>query len=920
MTITAGLPINFPQDNLVPFLNALLSNSSDGIALITPDYKVKFANEQMLRMAGALQLKEGSDFKRVLPWLSQHVSETLEEVRCTGKRFKLDFNNLKTDSKQDQMYCNVTIVPVNGENGTFLGWLLLLQDFIKPKQDEAENHLYQLEAVIENMEDGVIIFDLSGRILKLNNAAVELLGYSDFKNCPGNIYNIDNDLKLYDLDGNIIESEEWPPNRVARGETVRNLEAAAWRSNIGQIRYLSFNGTLIRDSNQIGILAVLTIRDISDRESLLRELEQEHSRLQAVLEQMPCGVIMFDACSFKRILANKKYTEIWQVPKAGLELNENYQPGKMFRNDGSTYFREELPIFRSISYGEIVSNEEMICQRKDGSIINVICNSTPILDRDGNIVAGVIVFSDITELKEATTKAAIVNQLQQIIEFLPDGIFVVDQKRKITAWNRALEMLTGVNQQDVIGTKAKKDLFDGFARMMLVDDILNGSNQGKDPMLIKNGDIFSKQVSIPTLNHRDNVLLDIKATPILNEHGSIMGIIEIIRDITNQREIEMEAIRMQKLESLGILAGGIAHDFNNILAAIIANLQLAAVKLQKRQDISKYLENTIETTRKASSLTKQLLTFAKGGGPVKKMIRLSKLVKETVNFALCGSKIKAVFHLPQDLWSVDADEGQITQVINNLIINAEQAMPDGGIIDIYGENVTYEANGKYDPGRYVKLTITDHGVGVPEEIIDKIFDPFFTTKKVGSGLGLSTSYSIIKKHNGYLEVEPSSAIGAAFSILLPASMEELVEKETTREINVGVKAKVLLLDDEDIIRNVSGELLNLFGYRVVLANDGREAVTLYQQAKEMGDPFLAVIMDLTIPGGMGGLETMNILRRFDPEIKAIVSSGYANDPVISDYEKYGFSGVVIKPYRFDDLLVELDRIIEKRQLPLNLKY
>lgn len=1060
MTIISRLSVNFPGDDFAPFVDSLLTNNSDGIAFIAPDFKVKYANEQMVRMVGVSRMTKDSRIERVLPGLPREIEKILKEIQSTGERYLAGLNsNNANNNGLGQLSLNLSVSPVKDKEGKFLGWILTLREAIESQSKEientgiinetaqiqslktiyenstvgivlldgasfrvkwankahlefldescrldaligyfyldylpegvktdlaqilskaaatrepilmemiqqgdkywnchvvpvsigtevpdlvfvthniteqvstwkkanefasqAENYLYQLEAVIENMEDGVILFDLDGRILKLNTAAIQILGYDNFEACPDNLFEIRNDFELYDLDGNSIMLEEWPQFRIVRGEVVRNFEAAAWRANVGQIRYLSYNGTLIKDSAQTSTLAIMTIRDISERESLLRELEEEHSRLQAVLEQMPCGVIMFDACSLKQILVNKKYNEIWQIPKAGSELTEDYQPGKMFHSDGRPYQKEELPIFRSLNNGEIVSNEEMICQRKNGPIMNVICNSTPILDREGNIVAGVIVFSDITELKEATTKAALANQLQQIIEFLPDGIFVTDHERNVIAWNRALETLTGVPEQDVIGAKVKADLFEGLDRLMLIDDILNGSSGENESMIHKSGDVISKQVLFPSLNHRDNVLLDIKATPIRNEHGSILGVIEIIRDITNQREMEVEAIRMQKLESLGILAGGIAHDFNNILAAIIANLQLATIKLKKRQDISKYLENTIETTYKASSLTKQLLTFAKGGGPVKKMVSLSKLVRETVNFALCGSKIKAVFRLPENLWPVDADEGQITQVINNLIINAEQAMPDGGIININGENVTYDANSKYEPGRYVKLTVTDHGEGVPQEIVDKIFDPFFTTKKLGSGLGLSTSYSIIKKHNGYLELESSSETGATFSILLPAAKEELVAKEQPKEINAVVKAKVLLLDDEDVIRNVSGELLSLFGYRVVLAKDGKEAIELYQQAKETGDPFVAVVMDLTIPGGMGGLETMNNLRRIDPNIKAIVSSGYANDPVISDYEKYGFCGVVIKPYKFDDLLLELEKIIEKSQLPLDLTY
>ena len=259
-------------------------------------------------------------------------------------------------------------------------------------------------------------------------------------------------------------------------------------------------------------------------------------------------------------------------------------------------------------------------------------------------------------------------------------------------------------------------------------------------------------------------------------------------------------------------------------------------------------------------------------------------------------------------------------MINNLTINAEQAMPIGGILEIYGENVIFDTAGQYTPGQYVKLTVKDHGIGIPDEIITKIFDPFFTTKKTGNGLGLSTSYSIIKKHNGYLEVESAPGIGTTFYILLPASMEELTLRNLKRRLAASGDAKILLMDDEDTIRNVGGEMLTCFGYQVTLARDGQEAIDLYKKAKETGEPFDVVIMDLTIPGGLGGIETMAILRQIDPEIKAIISSGYASDPVMSDYERYGFSGVVIKPYKFDELNEVLNKVIDKKQLPLDFTY
>ena len=332
------------------------------------------------------------------------------------------------------------------------------------------------------------------------------------------------------------------------------------------------------------------------------------------------------------------------------------------------------------------------------------------------------------------------------------------------------------------------------------------------------------------------------------------------------------------------------------------------------------MEDTIAITRKASDLTKQLLTFAKGGDPVKKSASITELVKNTVQFTLSGSKVKAKFDFSENLWVVDIDEGQIAQVINNLTINAEQAMPTGGVLEISGKNVILETASQHNPSQYVKLMVKDNGIGIPAEIISKIFDPFFTTKKTGNGLGLSTSYSIIKKHSGFLEVESAPGIGTTFYILLPASMKELTLAESQKEIAANGEARILLMDDEDAIRNVGGEMLTCFGYQVTLARDGQEAVDLYKKAKQLEEPFDIVIMDLTVPGGLGGIETMAILRQIDSGIKAIISSGYANDPVMSEYERYGFSGVVTKPYKFEELNEVLNKVMDKKHLSLRATY
>ncbi len=547
-------------------------------------------------------------------------------------------------------------------------------------------------------------------------------------------------------------------------------------------------------------------------------------------------------------------------------------------------------------------------RRADGSLEWTLSRAVPLIDENGEIVEWFGAATDITDRKriEEDALASERELLKVTVNSLGEGVVVINQYERIIFINKAAADLIGYSQDKAIGEAANKILY-------VLDD---NTSEPIDKISTQTG--FQHFILI-TRDLRE-VPISLNSAPIKSPDGQRIGTVIVFADITEKQKIEQELLKTAKLDSLGILAGGVAHDFNNILAGILANLQLANLKLQKHQDISKHIESTIEITRKASDLTKQLLTFAKGGDPVKKTASIANLVKDTVQFALSGSKIKPEFQFLETLWVVDIDQGQIAQVINNLTINAKQAMPVGGILEIQGENIIFETTGKYNSGRYVKLSVKDHGIGIPPEIIDKIFDPFFTTKKTGNGLGLSTSYSIIKKHDGYLEVESTPGIGTTFYILLPASITGETLNEVKNEISASGEAKILLMDDEDTIRIIDGEMLASFGYLVSLAKDGQEAVELYQKAMETGEPYDVVIMDLTIPGGLGGIETMAILRRIDPEIKAVISSGYASDPVMSEYAKYGFSGVVTKPYKFDELLEVLNKVIDRKQLPLDFTF
>jgi CheY-like chemotaxis protein len=318
-----------------------------------------------------------------------------------------------------------------------------------------------------------------------------------------------------------------------------------------------------------------------------------------------------------------------------------------------------------------------------------------------------------------------------------------------------------------------------------------------------------------------------------------------------------------------------------------------------------------KATLRAKDLTQQLLTFSKGGAPIRKAASIAELIKESANFVLSGSNAQCQYALPGDLWAVEVDEGQISQVIQNLMINADQAMPNGGLIRVRAENAALEEDVALNlkAGRYTKIVIEDHGIGIPAEHLPRIFDPYFTTKQKGSGLGLATAYSIIKRHDGAITVESELGAGTTFTIYLPASDQQTPMIEVEERTPPMSQGRVLLMDDEEIIRTITGQMLAHIGYQVEVAADGAEAIEIYQRAMDRGERFDVVLMDLTVPGGMGGKEAIKTLREMDAQVKAIVSSGYSNDPIMANYKTHGFRGVVAKPYEYDELSEVVRRVV-----------
>ncbi len=507
---------------------------------------------------------------------------------------------------------------------------------------------------------------------------------------------------------------------------------------------------------------------------------------------------------------------------------------------------------------------------------------------------------DRTRTEEELRKSE--EKYRTIIETIQDGYYEVDMAGNLTFFNDVMCEITGY-----LGPELKSMSY----REFMDEENASKTSEAFNRVLRteKPNKVFDHDTTRKDGTKRN---LTISISLIRDSLGQPSGFRGICRDITERKRAEEQLLRIEKLESLGVLAGGIAHDFNNILTSILGNISLAKISPHLPDTICGRLGEAEKAVARARELTQQLLTFSRGGAPIKRTVSIGELVKDCCEFAARGSNVRCEFSLSDDIYALEVDVGQIGQVISNLIINADHAMPEGGVIHVRVENVavTEEEGLSLTSGRYVKLSIEDQGVGIPPKILSKIFDPYFTTKQKGSGLGLATAYSIVKSHGGLITVDSEMGVGTTFHIYLPASEKAIrQQKEPDNSVVLG-EGKILLMDDEEPLRDMAREMLSMLGYEVDVARDGDEACGLYRSARDSGRPYNVVILDLTVPGGMGGRETIRRLIEMDPGVKAIVSSGYSNDPIMSDYKGYGFKGVAAKPYSAEELSRTLDLVIK----------
>jgi PAS domain S-box-containing protein len=508
------------------------------------------------------------------------------------------------------------------------------------------------------------------------------------------------------------------------------------------------------------------------------------------------------------------------------------------------------------------------------------------------------VVRDIEAQKRAALElAAEKERLAITLRSIGDGVITTDDKGCVVLVNRVAERLTGWSQQEAAGRP--------LAEVLTLVEADSGDRCPDPAQAVLRCGCRLELAQHTVLVGRDNSRTPIadSAAPIYDPRSAVVGVVLVFRDITEKLRTEQEQLKIKKLESVGVLAGGIAHDFNNLLTAILGNINLARLAAAPDSQLARLLTQAEKGSLRAQHLTQQLLTFAKGGEPVRQAADLGDIIRDNADFVLRGSAIGFSFNPPADLWPVDIDPGQIGQVIQNIILNARQALPlEGGRIEVLAQNCPACLPGSgTQPAPCVRLTITDNGPGIPPEHLDKIFDPYFTTKEAGSGLGLAICHAIITKHKGVLTVQTTEGSGTEFTLKLPVATGPPAQAATSERPPSQRRLKILVMDDEEMLRTLALDIFALLGHEAQAVPDGDAALVAYQQAMAAATPFDLVIMDLTIPGGMGGKEAVKKILALNPQAKVIVASGYSNDPVMANYQKYGFAAMLVKPYLTRDL-------------------
>ncbi|MEI7815815.1 MAG: PAS domain-containing protein, partial [Desulfuromonadales bacterium] len=671
-----------------------------------------------------------------------------------------------------------------------------------------------------------------------------------------------------------------------------NCQQATYRNNEQKLELARSQEECNRNKLEFSQVKESLIEELTKRRRAQEALHESEYRWKFAIEGSGDGVWDWNIQS-----GEAQYTKRWKEMLGYSEdcihpANEEWV--QRIHPDDKSYVSGAMQAYLNGNTATYVVQYRLRC--KDESYKWILGRGTVVnRSEDGTPLRMIGTHTDITEMKQAKDNLEENRRfLADIIEYSGMIIAVKEVDGRYVTVNRKWEEVTGVSRDEAIG-KTDHELFPHTSGMQFRDNDLE---------VLSSGTCIEREEELEDSQKKRRYAISIKF-PLKSKDGSIRGLCVMSTDITDRKEHEKELLKIEKLESLGILAGGIAHDFNNIITGIMGNISFAQMFIDANHKSYKPLLEAEKASVRATELAHQLLTFARGGEPIKKVISLHHLLNESISLVLHGSNVKGKVDIIQSIHAIDADEGQISQVFHNIIINATQAMPGGGTLTVSAQNVILaDCNTLTLPGgTYVLLKFTDQGCGIPDDDLKRIFDPYFTTKLTGNGLGLASAYSIVCRHGGHIGVKSIKGTGTTFSIHLPSIGHEQKDSQTeTSMLTTGEHSggSILVMDDEEMIRDMTSEMLEFLGYSVTTCVNGAEAVQLFKAARESGESFSMVIMDLTIPGGMGGKETAEQILAIDHKACLIVSSGYSNDPIISDFSKYGFAGAVAKPYKMTE--------------------
>jgi len=883
------------------------------------------------------ELGMGAQLTKLFKEASAKVIETRQEVNV-----EFIFHTLL-----GQRYFHTRVVPEFAPDGAIESLLCISRDIndFKLTEQKLQESQQLFERIADATPDVLFLYDLEeDRMVYCNSQLANILGYN-----PDDVLAMGSTMLAKMMNNtDILPSED----RLKFYNTVRDgaiieREARARHIN-GQwrwmhIRYLAFSR---RPDGKIKQL-VGTAQDITERKRADALLAGQNRVLEMLAKPYPLNQVLEELAEIIEAQTDGLLCSVLLLDKNGKALRHGAAPSlpeSYIKAIDGVLIGPEVGSCGTAAYlGKpvIVSDIATSPLWKDYCELALehnlrACWSVPIFSNSGKVLGTLAMYyneprtptkENLALIELATNLAGIAiehkqaqeqltnekERLSVTLRYIGDGVITTDTEGHITLINQVAENLVGWNQSEVMG----KPLIEVYRTL---DRKNRQPSEDFVPQIVTSRQNLQRANNLVLLRRdgSERIIMD-TCSPICDEQGQVIGVVTAFRDITDIIRASDELQKASKLESLGLLAGGIAHDFNNILTTIIGNLSFARMSVEVDNELYPVLADLEQASVRARDLTQQLLTFAKGGAPVRKAALLPQLVEESARFAARGSNVQCEFSLPENLWPVEVDRGQLSQVIQNLVINAIQAMPFGGKIEIEGQNLNLPSLSAIPlpQGRYIKLAVRDYGTGIDPENISRIFDPYFTTKEHGSGLGLATCYSIVRRHDGYLAVETDRGAGTTFVVYLPAANLEVTSAKVENQLTkpTSGSGRVLVMDDDHLLQLTIERILKRLGYAVVLASDGMVALEEYRKAQTSGNPITAVIMDLTVPGGMGGREAIGKLLDSDPQAKVLVSSGYSSDQVMANYRAWGFAGVIAKPYRVEELSRILQEVIGQELAP-----